>query len=106
MNCPKCGHPADHHGYEGCMYPHKPDDIGDDYECLCNKTQEEIERAAWKAEAMAARELLSMSTFETHATDVFARCDYCNTERWAGHEEDCRYRVAKDAYLAARVKDE
>ncbi len=60
MNCTKCGHPADHHGYEGSMYPHKPDEIGDEYECLCNMTQEEIERNAWKAEALAAREYIKM----------------------------------------------
>lgn len=88
MMCPKCGHPADHHGYEGCMYPHKPDDIGDDYECLCNKTQEEIERDAWKAEAMAARKLLD---------------EYKRNTTIINHTAD--FERAQDAYLAARVKD-
>lgn len=97
MNCPECGHDIHKHRHWGeCV----------ERGCKCGETTDKIRLAAWETEAMAARELLSMSTFETHATDVFTRCDYCNTERWAGHEEDCRYRVAKDAYLAARVKDE
>lgn len=61
MNCPRCGHTIDAHILDGCTAVDKF--IGDPVSmheiCDCDMTPAAIEAHYWKAEALAARKLIS-----------------------------------------------
>lgn len=109
MNCPECGHSAEEHVcLIGCIFQTEDKNGEPVVACECSASRAEIECDAWRAEALAARQVIAMQHEPTWGEyhDVF--CAYCKTH-WRAepkHTDTCPYGVAMQKYLAARVNDE